>query len=420
MKTRIANLWEVLHDSYWFIPSLMVIGAILLGLLLLYIDQRIEIGTWHAGNISFVYRGGIGSARELLSDIASSIIAIAGVSFSITIVTLSLASTQYGPRLLRHYMRNTGNQIVLGTFVSTFIYCLLIYCQIPDAGIWDTPPRLAVSFAVVLAFVSIGIFIYFIHHMSEFIRADVIITAAFRELLARIESLYPEEIGLDVEQVPEDVDFQMPGDFESNSKPVMTPKSAYLQAIASESLIQLASRHDLLIRLDCRPGEFLIQNRPAARVYPADRLNSKIEEELRAVFIYGYHRTPEQDVGFAINELVEIALRALSPSLNDPFTAIACLDRLTAGLCRLSERRFPSRIRLDAGNQTRVIARIFSYEEIVEAAFGPIRRNATGNEPVKRHLGICLRTVIDHTHSEDRRNPLLAQLALVGQPGQDV
>lgn len=418
MKTRIANLWEVLHDSYWFIPSLMVIASITTALVLLFIDHRIDIDVYKFSNISFVYSGGIDSARNILSDIAASIIAIAGVSFSVTVVALSLASSQYGPRLLRHYMRNTGNQIVLGTFVSTFIYCLLVYCQIPDEGVWDSPPRVAVSFGVFLAFISIGIFIYFIHHMSEFMRADVIITAAFRELMTRIEDLFPEEIGLDAEQIPENVDFHIPADFESKSKPLAVTNSGYLQAVASETLIELASKHALLIRLDCRPGEFLIRNRPMARVYPADRVSSELEKQLTAALICGYHRTPEQDVGFAINELVEISLRALSPSLNDPYTAISCIDRLTAGLCRLSERRFPSRTRFDAEHQVRIVARGLSFDELTEAAFDPIRRNSIDNELVKRHLAKSLRIVIDHARGQSRRQPLLSQLALIGQLDQ--
>lgn len=418
MKTRIANLWEVLHDSYWFTPSLMVIASIVLALGLLLIDHRIDIDVYKFGNISFVYSGGIDSARDILSDIAASIIAIAGVSFSVTVVALSLASSEYGPRLLRHYMRNTGTQVVLGVFVSTFVYCLLVYCQIPDEGVWDQPPRLAVSFGVILAFLSIALFIYFIHHMSEFMRADVIITAAFHELMTRIEDLFPEELGLDVEQIPENIDFHLPADFESNSTSLTVVHSAYLQAVASETLIELASKDDLLIRLDCRPGEFLIRNRPVARVYPKDRVTPELEAQLVSALICGYHRTPEQDVGFAINELVEISLRALSPSLNDPYTAISCVDRLTAGLCRLSERRFPSRVRFDAEHRPRIIARVFSFDELAEAAFGPIRRNSLNNELVKRHLAKSLQTVIDHARCESRRNPLLSHLALVGQPDQ--
>lgn len=416
MKTRIANLWEVLHDSYWFTPSLMVIASIVLALGLLLIDHRIDIDVYKFGNISFVYSGGIDSARDILSDIAASIIAIAGVSFSVTVVALSLASSEYGPRLLRHYMRNTGTQVVLGVFVSTFVYCLLVYCQIPDEGVWDQPPRLAVSFGVILAFVSIAFFIYFIHHMSEFMRADVIITAAFHELMTRIEDLYPEDLGLDVEQIPEDMDFHLPADFESTSKPLTVAHSAYLQAIASETLMQLASKHDLLLRLDCRPGEFLIRNRPVARVYPKDRVTPELEAQLVSALICGYHRTPEQDVGFAINELVEITLRALSPSLNDPYTAISCIDRMTAGLCRLSERRFPSRVRFDAEHRPRIVARVFSFEELVREALDPIRRNSAQDELVKVHLARSLRIVIGHARGQSRQQPLRDQLALIGQP----
>lgn len=415
MKTRLANIWETLHDSYWFIPTLMVIGSILVVLLLLVLDQKLAISTFQVGNISLIYGGGIESARDLLSDLATAIIAIAGVSFSITIVTLSLASTQYGPRLLRHYMRNTGNQIVLGTFVSTFVYCLLLYCQIPDAGIWDSPPRIAVSFAVILAVISIGVFIYFIHHMSEFIRADVIINAAFHELLHSIERLYPEELGIGNNEIADDLGDQIPADFESNSRAISPPTSAYLQAIESEALMQLACDNELIIRLGCRPGNFVIQNHPVMHVYPGAKASEPLAKKLISTFILGHQRTPEQDVEFAIFELVEIALRALSPSLNDPFTAMACVNRLTAGLYRLQDRHIPSELRCDANHRLRIISPVAGFEELVYAAFDPIRQNGQSQELVMHHLNKSLRTLSDHAPTDMQRKPLLSQLALLDQ-----
>lgn len=416
MKTRLANTWEALHDSYWFIPLLMVIASMATAVFLLLLDRRYNIRVLQVGGISLIYSGGVDSARNLLADIAAAIITIAGVSFSITIVTLSLAAAEYGPRLLRHYMRNTGNQVILGTFVSTFTYCLLVYAQTPDKGVWDNPPRVAVSFGIILAVACIGVFIYFIHHMSEFIRVDVIITAAFHELLYCIDRLYPEELGLDSRQVEDDsISPQLPPDFDSNVKAISSVNSAYLQAIESETLMKLASEHDLLIQLLCRPGDFLIRNCPIAQVYPAQRIDSGLENQLIKAFILGIQRTPEQDVEFAIYEIVEIALRALSPSLNDPFTAMSCLDRLTAGLTKLMERRFPSSARYDAEHKLRVLAKTASFDEYVEAAIGPIYRNGKSHALVTRCLDKCLHIAIDHARTEAQRKPLQAQLELLKQ-----
>lgn len=414
MKTRLANIWEVLRDSYWFIPSLMVLASIASAVALLVIDRRLDITVLKIGSISLVYSGDIAGARDLLSAIAASIIAIAGVSFSITVVALSLAANQYGPRLLRHYMRNTGNQVVLGTFVSTFTFCLLVYAQIPDEGIWKNPPRICVTFAIIQALACIGVFIYFIHHMSEFIRADTIIHAAFHELLHRVDHLYPEKLGLDEQQIAEQTPTEpAPPDFQSNAKTLAAAANGYLQAIETEMLMQIASEKDLLIHLTCRPGDFLIRDLPIARVYPADRLDDQAQQHLSAAFILGIQRTPEQDIEFAIHELVEIALRALSPSLNDPFTAMSCLDRLTAGFCMLTERRIPSSNRYDQAHKLRLVLPVWSFDELVGAAFDPIRRNALENELVKQHLSSCLHTLIDHARSEDHRRPLLTQFALL-------
>jgi len=251
-------------------------------------------------------------------------ITVAGVAFSITIVALTLASSQFGPRLLRNFMRDTGNQIVLGTFIATFIYCLLVLRSVYSVGGHDFVPGISVTFAIALAVANVGALIYFIHHVSTSIHADRVIAAVYNELSEHIQRLFPEE------------------------------------------LLKIAEEHDMLIDLQFRPGEFIVVGTALAKVKSAEHLKENLVEQIASSFILGPQRTPEQDAEFAIHQLVEVAIRALSPGINDPFTAITCIDHLGSALCILTGRVFPSPYRYDEEGNLRFIAKPLTFEGILQ------------------------------------------------------
>ncbi len=189
-SARLAQLWESLRTSYWFVPTVMTAGAVGLSFASVHLDQVVKAEWVRA--VGWIWAGSPEGARQVLSTIAGSMITVAGVAFSITIVALTLASTQFGPRLLRNFVRDLGNQVVLGTFVSTFVYCLLVLRTVRGGDVAEFVPYLSVTLGVAFALASLGVLIYFIHHVSGAIQAEHLIASVADELEDAIERMFPE------------------------------------------------------------------------------------------------------------------------------------------------------------------------------------------------------------------------------------
>jgi uncharacterized membrane protein len=194
MKTLLLKYWDRLRSSLWFLPAAMACLAVALAVSAVELDKAVA-DDW-LQRLSWIYSGGAEGASLLLGTVAGSMIAIAGTVFSMTLVALSLASSQLGPRLLRNFMRDRSNQVVLGTFVATFVYCLLVLRTIRRADEVAFVPHLAVSIGVLLAIASVGVLIYFIHHISVSIQADQVVARVGRVLEDGIDRLFPQHLGL--------------------------------------------------------------------------------------------------------------------------------------------------------------------------------------------------------------------------------
>lgn len=381
MKALLLKHWDRLRSSFWFVPAAMACLAVALALSAVAIDEA--AGDDWLQRLGWGYSGGAEGASLLLGTVAGSMIAIAGTVFSMTLVALSLASSQLGPRLLRNFMRDTANQVVLGTFVATFVYCLLVLRTIRRADEVAFVPHLSVSIGVLLAMVSIGVLIYFIHHVSVSIQADEVIAHVGRELEDGIDRLFPGHLGQPGSQHSDSSGpAELPAAFAREARPVGAAEDGYLQLIDGGALMALASREDLLLQLERRPGHYLVKGQTMVMVWPADRVTDALVEQLNDAFVFGNQRTATQDVEFSLRQLVEIAVRALSPGINDPFTAIACVDRLGSALCRLARREAPSPLRYDDEGRLRLVAPGSSFAGIVDAAFNQIRQSARSNPAV--------------------------------------
>ncbi len=300
---------------------------------------------------------------------------IASVTFSITIVALQLASSQFGPRLLRNFMRDRGNQVAIGTFIATFTYCLLVLRTVNGTEQDEFVPHISVSVGLVLALISLGVLIFFIHHSAESIQAENVIASVSDDLHMAIDRLYPERLGKGPdERADKRPKPKLPDGFEQQSRAIPACRSDYLQAIDVERLLREAKERDLVVSIDHRPGKFIFKGNSLARVWPPDRLDDELEEAIRGLFYFGRRRTLVQDVEFAVDQLVEVAVRALSPGLNDPFTAMTCVDRLGAALCSLSERVIPSPCRYDEDGKLRIVTDRSTVAGIMDASFDQIRQ----------------------------------------------
>lgn len=397
MKALLLKVWDRLRSSFWFVPSAMACLAAALALSAVEID-KVVADDW-LQRLGWSYSGGAEGASLLLGTVAGSMIAIAGTVFSMTLVAMSLASSQLGPRLLRNFMRDTSNQVVLGTFVATFVYCLLVLRTIRRADEVAFVPHLAVSIGVLLAMISIGVLIYVIHHVSVSIQADVVVARVGSELEDGIGRLLPGQLGKpESEPANAPGETSLPAAFEHEARPVGAREDGYLQLIDADALMALASREDLLLRLERRPGHYLVQGQTMVMVWPGARVTEALVDSLNDAFVLGMQRTATQDVEFSFLQLVEIAVRALSPGINDPFTAIACVDRLASALCRLAGRDMPSPFRFDDHVQLRLrlVAPGSTFDGIVDTAFNQIRQSARSNPAVAIRLLDAIAQIAGH------------------------
>ncbi|HEV2294180.1 MAG TPA: DUF2254 domain-containing protein [Tepidisphaeraceae bacterium] len=414
-----ANIWEELRASYWFIPAVMAAAAAVMAILMTEVDRRVD-ANW-VREFQWLYRGGSDGAREVLSTTAVSMLSVAGVTFSITIVALTLGANLFGPRLLRTFMRDRGSQIALGTFIATFLYCLLVLRTVrgenDDFDVHRFVPYLSVTLAVLLAVASLGVLIYFIHHIAAMIQATNVTAEVSRELHHAIDHLYPQEFGRapDREDQIDDMRRQLPPGFASGEG-CITIRAAgdegYVQHLDDEVLMRCARKHDLLLLIVARPSRFIARGDTILRVWGRSGAVPEIDEELQAKlrgsFSVGPQRSLMQDVLYPIDQLAEMAVRALSPSLNDPFTAAQCVERLGVALAEFAGRALPPAYRADDDGVLRVIAHPVRLPEALDNAFDPIRDFARCSAIVLRLLAEALERVSAHLHRPDDRDALVS------------
>jgi len=386
MKTWLLNRWEDLRTNFWFVPSTMVAGAVALSLATVRLDRATADRNWVA-TLGWTFTRGPEGSRAVLSAVASSMMTITSVAFSIPVVALQLASSQFGPRLLRNFVRDRINQAALGTFIATFTYCLLVLRTVNGTEEERFVPHLSVTLGLLLALASLGMLIYFFHHAATSIQADHVIAEVSRELHYAVDRLFPECLGQGEPGVVRgQVSGNLPTGFDRASSPVLSDHGGYIQAIDVDSLLSVAVERDLIIQLSRRPGKFIIAGGELARIWPSNRIDDALAGEVREAFYLGLQRTLTQDVEFAIDQLVEVSVRALSPGVNDPFTAMACLDRLGEALCTLTCREVPSPYRYDDAGRLRAVTDVSTLPGIVDAAFHQIRQASRGNAAVTFRL----------------------------------
>lgn len=410
MNTYLANLWDSLRTSFWFVPAVLGIAAILASFILPEIDERTP-AEW----VQFIQTT-TPAARSTLSAIAAAMMTVAGTVFSITVVTLSLTSQQFGPRLLRSFMLDFPTQLTIGTFLATGLYCLLVL-RIVEEHEPKSVPHLSVALAVGMTVLSMGLLIFFVHHVAVLIQAPHIVSAVARDLDESISRLFPDRIGesgaKDGETlvvVAREQRNQLGDDFTE----VSSTSEGYLQAIDDHGLLHFAKKRHLVIELLKRPGHYMCRGDDLGRIWGCEKdARDEATVRLNEFFIVGMRRTPRQDVECAIDELVEVAVRSLSPGINDPFTAINCIDHLRSTLGRLAERKIPDELRCDNEGQLRVIARSVTFPDVLAAAFNQIRQYGGHSPAVMIRLLEAFESILKHTSRPDDRKAVLGQADMV-------
>jgi uncharacterized membrane protein len=408
MATKLRHWWHEMRSTFWFVPAMIVLGAVGLATVLIGVDATVD---WHiVERWPLLFGAGAAGARGLLTAVASSMITVAGVVFSITIVALSLTSSQYTSRVLRNFMRDRNNQVVLGVFLGIFAYCLVVLRVIRGGDEGAFVPSLAVLGGLILAFVGIGYLIFFIHYISMSIQSASIIATAAQETIVAVDHLFPQGMGDDIE---EDADDNLAVSLSQQAWPAVPARmTGYIQSIDGDSLLALARERGTIVRMDRGIGEFVVEGTPLISVAVQDGLDEDATDEFNKAYVISRYRTVEQDASFGIRQLVDITLKALSPGVNDTTTAVMCVDYLASILVRLASRPIATARRLDQG-ELRVIARGPSFESLLAEAFDQIRQNAEGNVAVLTRQVQALEIIAGQTANVRRRQALRQQAELI-------
>ena len=367
MTPRLRGWLEALGDAFWLRPALVVAACALLGEAAVWAERA---GWKAAGRLpeGWLYAGGEAGARALLGAVATSTIGVAGTTFSITVAALSLASGQMGPRLLWNFVRDPGNQLALGVFLGTFAYTLVVLRTVRSVAEGAFVPHLGVSGALVLALLCVATLVWFVHHIATGINVETVIEVVHEELSAAIARLTLDR-----------PDPAPPGIDPPGGVPVVSRGSGYLRAVDEDALADWAAERNAVLALLVRPGDYVQPGSPVAEFSPAEHAEAA-EKAVAGAFSLGTRQAATQDLEFAVRQLVEVAVRALSPGINDPFTAMAVLDRLGAALCEVAPRHLPGGAVLRGGRAV-LRRRAVDYGGLCDAMFHMVRQYAADGSP---------------------------------------
>ena len=398
-----ARLLERVRSAFWFVPATCVVAAAGLALALVQLDEKLQ-----RDGGGFAFAGGPESARSLLSAMASSMLSLTALVFSITVVVLQLTSSQFSPRVLRTFLRDRQNQLTLGVFTATFVYALIALREVRGQdGLVDLfVPGITISVAFGLVLVSVALFVAYIHHIVNSIRVVKIIDRIRIETESTIDRL----IDRDAQPVP------LPPASDGPVREVPAARSGAVVAVDVDRLVRLAAEADIVLRVVPQIGEFVPEGAPLLQAPVGANVDDAALGEAVQLDI---ERDTRHDVAFGVRQLVDIAERALSPGINDPTTAVQCLDQLHTLLRRLGTRTLPTGAYTDRGGAVRVIVPTMGWDDYVALALDEVRHWGSESLQVHRRLRVLLGdllTVVEH----ERRPPLRRQLALLDERTADL
>jgi len=407
-RLRRGSEWrrEALRTSLWLVPAVEVLAGVLLFVGTHALDRAAYDGVFRTPG--WAISGSADAARQILTAIAAAIITVVGVVFSIVIVALTLTSTQFGPRMLRNFIRDRGTQLTLGTFVATFIYAVLALGSIGQGAHGDFVPHISITMTLVLMVVDLAVLIYFLRHISVQVQLPQVIAGIADDLAGAIELQAGDPtVGADARHAT-----LLIADMGGPGGDVAAPRSGYLQYIQHRTLVRIAAEKDAVIHLRYRPGHFLVQGHPYATVWPASSAE-QVARELARAHVTGPYRTLAQDVSFGVDQLAEICIRALSPAVNDTFTALTCIDWIGDSLCKVTGRWQPTRVYRDGAGTVRLIATQTDYQRLVQRAFEKVRRAGCGMPAVMIRQLDALAKIMERAVRPDDREVLLDQAAMI-------
>jgi uncharacterized membrane protein len=373
----------IISGSFWFIPSILISLAAVAGVMLPTLPLP-KFLTKVLDRLFVIVD--LEDSLEVVKLIASSTITITSIAFSMTVVALVMASNQFGPRLIENFMQSKWTQSVLGIFTSTFVFCLVIISKINVGSDAAYYPQFVIVIAVLLAVICVFVLIFFIHHVANSIRADNVVKEISSSMMQYIRTLQGDRTRVHA--------FKSIVELENYTykQSIVSKCDGYIQAIEFQQILNIAIQFDGIIVMQYRAGQYLVPGTPIAILYNNAVIPNSIS--LDSALVIGEERTSLQDTLFVINQLVEMALRALSPSMNDPFTVTNCIDRLASGMASFTKESLPKTAIVDYQSELRIITNAATFSDLFKGAFNQIRQNSVDHTFVIMHLLVTFITLL--------------------------
>ncbi|MDY0064738.1 MAG: DUF2254 domain-containing protein [Steroidobacteraceae bacterium] len=411
LRNRLNAGWRRLNGSLWFVPGCIAGGAAVLALVMLELSE--PPGTELAKAFPRTALGWAAEgSRSMLATIAGSIVTVAGVTFSVMVVAVAQASAQFTPRVLRNFMRDRHSQVALGVLAGVFVYALIVLRTIRGEGEQQFVPGPAVTVALLLAIIGVGFLVYFIHHIASTLDPGRILASVHDETVEAIDKLFPQTLGArapaaSVAKASYRLD-------QRTWRTLGSRRTGYIQYIDEDGLLEFAREHDAVVRMERAVGQFVTHGAALASFSSADASADEddLAREIGRHYVVDSYRTVHQDVGFGVRQMVDVALKALSPGVNDPTTAVSCIHYLTGVLSSLAARRIPSPYR-EVDGELRVVALGVQFDELLHEAFDEIRRSASENARIQLRLLDALEWIAAAAPHDQRRKAVLQQIDLV-------
>jgi uncharacterized membrane protein len=409
-RVKARYTWDRLRVSFWFAPAVMALAALVLARVMYWADMSIPNETLENSHV--MLSGSPDQLRTVLVTIGTTTLATAGVVFTLLTLPLSTVAAQYGSRLIRLFLGDRTTQLVLGMFVATFVYCIAAATSVPPVEVQPEGPQLTASVGLLLMTATFGSLILLVQHISTMLQAPQIAAAAGAQLMDTVLAEIPEPVSSSHGQnqagqgEPESL-------MDSAGYPVCVREAGYIQYVDPEYLLTLAKERDLVVRLPRQPGHFVGHGGVVAQVWPATRVDERLDEQIRGAFRLGNQRTPTQDVECAVNQPVEMAVRAMSPAINDPFTAMTCLDHIGEGLALFIRQGEKSPQVHDREGQLRLIWEPVAFDELLGAAFDMLRHASCDNATVLLHMLKVIDVIGGEAKSPEARQELSRHVRLI-------
>jgi uncharacterized membrane protein len=390
----LASARDTVRTQLWPLPVAGIVLAVAAGVMLPHVDAIVDAGlpSW---STTLFFGGDAGAARTLLDAISSSLITVTSLTFSLTVVTLQLASSQFSPRLLRTFTSDIFVQATLAVFLATFTYALTVLRAVRSgAGGASFVPRISVTVAFALGIASVLGLVLFLAHLARQIRVETMLRDVHQDASGTVAgATVPRQGAASQPPLPTPP---------SDALVITAPSSGFLTSVDERQLLAAATEADAYVVIECHPGSSLVEGVPIGAAWSAtDDLDDAAFDRLRhavcGAIRVGYERTAAQDLGYGLRQLTDVANKALSPGINDPTTAVHALGHISAILCELAGRDLRPIVLRDDANLVRVVLRRPSFADLVDFAITQPRRYGSADPQVMQRMFRLLEEVAWHT-----------------------